>query len=176
MKRKFVHDITINAFMPKDRDCSEEEEQQVKDAFGISDAKSPDFLKTPVQLTLNVESLLFQLFTKIEPPKAPLKVKKHERWMNDLADKLNEMMAIEDDEAFPYDQLSKEDLKKIEFFMTDDEEFEKLEVMYEARVDERKEPVVLKLPCMNLLMDSQLVDTLDKIFSTPEEDGEVEAA
>jgi len=170
MKRKFVHDITVKAFMPKDRDVSEEEEKQLREALGISE-EVKDYQNLPVQLTLSVESLLWQLFMKVEPPKAPLKVKKHERWLNDLADKLNEISSLESE--FPYDQLAVEDLKKIEFYMTDDEAFEALEVMYEARVDGKTEPIVLKLPCMNLLMDAELIDTLDKVFTMEAKEDEV---
>jgi hypothetical protein len=129
----------------------------------VNTALGTSHINVNVNLSLKLEDFLYDLFCSIEPPRAPLKLAAHQKYLTEIAEKLN--LTVQDPQAMPV--LTAQDLSKIRHLVEEDEEFDKLKLNFhlaEAK-DEggfRTVPVNSKL----IGVSPAFVSTLARLFST----------
>lgn len=116
-----------------------------------------------VELSLKLEDFLYDLFCLIESPLAPLKLASHQKYLTEIAEKLN--LTVQDPQVMPL--LTAQDLSKIRHFVEEDEEFDKLKLNFHLKEIKEGEsfrtvPVNSKL----IGVSPAFVSTLAKLFST----------
>lgn len=134
-----------------------EEHGRVKEFFGTED------LTTVGEFKISIENLLWSLFEKIKVPESPLRLKAHERFLQEVASKLRETLETEE-----LPTLSVSSLKQIVHYVEDPEEFTKLTFPFEYKVSEETTRA-LPLPSINILSSEAFVDMLDQIFAPTKE-------
>jgi hypothetical protein len=145
-------EISAKAFLTQEENENEDFIAKSKEFFGISD------LEEKLKVSLTLESFLYQLCQKVEAPKAPLKMKIHEAWLTDVALRLAK---TEEEENEPVSLLPS-DQEKIVDFVSDEEKWANLEVLY--KVESETKAKVLSLPAMNLIRSKEFIDELAKVF------------
>lgn len=148
----FMMEISAKAFLTQEENENEDFIAKSKEFFGISD------LEEKLKVSLTLESFLYQLCQKVEAPKAPLKMKIHEAWLTDVALRLAK---TEEEENEPVSLLPS-DQEKIVDFVSDEEKWANLEVLY--KVESETKAKVLSLPAMNLIRSKEFIDELAKVF------------
>lgn len=133
-------------------EAEEEELKKAKEFFGVEDLNSVgDF-------TTTLENAMWSLFEKLPVPESPLRLKAHERNMQELAAKLESTLKSEE---LPV--LDVKMLKSVMSLVEDPEQFKKVEFPFEYVNGEIKR--VLTLPAVNVLADEEFVSALDEVFS-----------
>jgi hypothetical protein len=145
-------EISAKAFLTQEENENEDFVAKSKEFFGVSD------LEEKLKVSLTLESFLYQLCQKVEAPRAPLKMKIHEAWLTDVALRLAK---TEEEENEPVSLLPS-DQEKIVDFVSDEEKWANLEVLY--KVESETKAKVLSLPAMNLIRSKEFIDELAKVF------------
>jgi hypothetical protein len=148
----FMMEISAKAFLTQEENENEDFVAKSKEFFGVSD------LEEKLKVSLTLESFLYQLCQKVEAPRAPLKMKIHEAWLTDVALRLAK---TEEEENEPVSLLPS-DQEKIVDFVSDEEKWANLEVLY--KVESETKAKVLSLPAMNLIRSKEFIDELAKVF------------
>jgi hypothetical protein len=148
----FMMEISAKAFLTQEENENEDFVAKSKEFFGVSD------LEEKLKVSLTLESFLYQLCQKAEAPRAPLKMKIHEAWLTDVALRLAK---TEEEENEPISLLPS-DQEKIVDFVSDEEKWANLEVLY--KVESETKAKVLSLPAMNLIRSKEFIDELAKVF------------
>jgi hypothetical protein len=152
MNKMFSMEVPAKFFLTQEEAGNEEFVSKAKEFFGISDVEES------LKMSLTLESFLYQLCQKVESPRAPLKMKLHEAWLEEVALRLAK---TEDSPEEPI-VLLPTDLEKIVDFVTDEEKWSSLEVLY--LVESKEKSRTISLPAMNLIRSKEFIDELAKVF------------
>jgi len=132
-----------------------EEIEKAKEFFGV------ELISEPVQLSLKLEDFLWKLFTAIKAPESPLRLRAHERFLGEVAAKLQS--TIEQTEEHP--KLDANELGQIHKFVDDPKEFAELAFNFEFKSGAGLSKSI-PLPSSNVLRSAEFLDTLDTLFNS----------
>jgi hypothetical protein len=135
-------------------DLSSEETEELdkaKEFFSVED------VNTTKDFSVGLETFLWSLFEKIPAPESPLRIKAHERFLQEVASELDKSLNTED-----LPKISDANLKKVVRFVEDPEEFKKMKVPFEFSSGDKK--MSLPLPAVNVLQNDEFVTLLDDLF------------
>jgi len=138
---------------------SEESEEFVKakEFFGVED------LNVVGEFSSTLENVLWSLFEKIPAPESPLRLKAHERFLQETAAELEKTLKSEDLPA-----LSTKALLSVVDMVEDPEKFKAITFPFEYKLVDGTSRI-LQLPSVNILSNDDFVSTLDTVFGPTKE-------
>ncbi len=130
----------------------EEELAKGKEFFGVED------LTKTGKFSLRLENMIWGLYEKLEIPKSPLKMKAHERFLQDVAAELKNTLDTED-----LPKLTAAGILAVRDLITDESKFAALTLPFEFTL-ESGEVRTIPLPSVNIFSNNEFVSALDTVF------------
>lgn len=138
----------------KTSDLNQEETEELAKA---KEFFSTENLNSNLEFSVSLENFLWTLLEKIPVPESPLRLKSHERLLQEVASELERTLGTDEIPSVP-DAV----LKKVVHLVEDPEEFKKLNTNFEFTVGDKKRS--MSLPAVNILQNDDFVELLDQIF------------
>jgi hypothetical protein len=143
-------------------ELSTEEQEELEKATAFFEV---DDLTGSGSFTLSLENTLWSLFEKLKAPESPLRLKAHERFLQDVASRLKDTLESPDD----LPQLEVSALKQVLPFVEDPEKFGQMSFPFEYKCASGAVRTI-PLPAVNVLSNDQFITLLDEVF-TPAAEG-----
>lgn len=143
-------------------DLEQEDQSELdkaKEFFGVED------LNVVGDFSATLENVLWSLFEKLPAPESPLRLKAHERFLQEVAAELEK--TLKDETALP--ALSRKSLLAVVDLVEDPEKFKSITFPFEYKLPNGTSRV-LQLPSVNILSNDEFVSTLDTVFSPTKEE------
>lgn len=152
----FVSEETRKAVL-EGSELSEQQSEEIskaKEFFGVED------LKEVKEFSLSLENMIWSLFEKLPAPESPLRIKAHERLLQDVATALKE--TLDSEEELP--KIDPKHLKLVLDKVEDPDQFKSLSFPFEYSNGEIKQ--VIPLPSTNILVNADFIDKVDQVFTS----------
>lgn len=130
---------------------------KAKEFFGVED------LNVVGEFSSTLENVLWSLFEKIPAPESPLRLKAHERFLQETAAELEKTLKSED-----LPELSTKALLSVVDMVEDPEKFKAITFPFEYKLVDGTSRI-LQLPSVNILSNDDFVSTLDTVFGPTKE-------
>lgn len=141
---------------------SPEEEDMANKIYEFLGVKKPTDV---VELTTNIEVFLLALFLSLPAPSSPLRLRSHQRMIDDVSKILEKTL---DTDALP--DLPIRYVEMVRNLVDNDEKFAELDIPFEFKKGE--EVFSLPLKATNVLNSIGFLDCIEQVFAYPEEAGE----